>query len=281
MANRPEIRTKQTNPHTKTGKCKIMKYLLIISALLIASCTYKPKATVATNSNMTYKYLFERHSSWLKSLKYIEGSARIMLDSPSYSQNFDATLAVRGKDSLSIAVSGPFGMNVGRFFVAKSRFIFYNEIMNQFYTGNIEDFKGRNFMQFPVEVNQLRSVFVAGDEFKILKKETYTIQKDAYFVKASNGAIYYNIWFDPKTLLIKKLEHYNNSELLYSKEYSQFKEMNGVWFPMLINFVRLSQKEALTIYFNEMKINQTPNPSLFDIKISDNAKQINLSLEEQ
>jgi len=259
-----------------------MKYIIaLLSLILLSSCSYFIKKTVEPDKSISYKYLLEQHAYWQKSINTLNGNARIMLDSPQYSQNFDAQIALSGKDSLFISVSGPFGMNVGKVFIAKSRFIFYNEMMNQFYSGATADFEGRNFMQFPVEINQLRSVFIAKDQFDVLKKENYEILEDAYFIEVANGQLRYKIWFDPTVLLIKKIEYYETETLLFYKEYSRFKQMDDFWFPTLINYVRPGQKEALTIYFNELEINKPIMPELFTIKISDNAKQIDLSLENQ
>ena len=136
-----------------------------------------------------------------------------------------------------------------------------------------------NFLQFPLELTQLRSVFSAQDRFGILKKETYELRDNAFYVKTANGTLNYNIWFDPATLCIKKIEYYDGQQLLFYKEYDQFEEFGGVLFPRRISFVRPEENQGLSIYFTKLELNKPLPDDRFKINISDKAKQIDLSLD--
>ena len=183
-----------------------------------------------------------------------------------------------------ISVTGPLGIRVGKVFISKNRFIFYNQVMNQFYTGKKEDFEGRNFLQFPVEISDLRSLLLAQDRFEILRKEQFTIRDQMYFLSAHNGSNQYKIWFDPAIKLIKRIEYLRDGELLYYKEYDQYQLINDVYFPKVINYVRVvspEERQGLSVLFSELTINVFIQPNVFDINVSDNATQIDLSLENQ
>ena len=80
----------------------------------------------------------------------ISGQSRISIDTEEFSGNFFADILYNENDSLLIDVSGPFGIGVGKMFLGKNRFIFLNQFTNQFYSGDTENFKNRNFLQFPL-----------------------------------------------------------------------------------------------------------------------------------
>ena len=252
--------------------------------IILSSCTTSKKTVVPDLTTVTYRDLLHHNAEWQKSIKNLSGDARLTLDTQQYSGNFNADIALCGNDSLLISVTGPLGIRVGKVFISKNRFIFYNQVMNQFYTGKKEDFTGKNFLQFPVEVTDLRGLLLAQDRFEILKKEQFTIRNQMYFLDAINGSNRYKIWFDPGIKLIKRIEYLSDDELLFYKEYDQFQIVNGVYFPRVISYVRFvnpNERQGLSVYFNSVSINEYILKDVFDINISDNATQIDLSLENK
>jgi hypothetical protein len=157
--------------------------------------------------------------------------------------------------------------------------VFYNQINNQFLKGSKAAFEGRYFLQFPLEITQMRSVFVAQDVFEVLKKKTFTIKDNYYYLEALNGELEYHIWFEPQHLMIKKIEYLEDGQISYYKEYDQFDSIDGVYFPKSINFVRPQSKQGISIYFNDLELNRKLDNKKFRIKIADNAKQIDLSFQ--
>ncbi len=254
-------------------------FFVILITVIMVSCSARKTLKVADLQNITYRDLLENVTAWQESIKTLNGHAQITLDSPEYSGNFSSDILLSGKDSLLISVKGPFGINVGKVFIGAKRFVFYNQVNNQFLKGSKEDFEGRYFLQFPLEITQMRDVFVAQDKFEVLKKKEFTIKDNYYYLEAVNGELEYHIWFEPQHLLIKKIEYIIDGEVNYFKEYDQFSSFNGVYFPKSINFVRPQEKQGVSIYFNDLKINQPVNKNKFRIKIADDAKQIDLSFQ--
>ncbi len=254
-------------------------FIILLITIVMVSCSERKILKTADLQNVTYRDLLENVIAWQKAIKTLDGHAQITLDSPEYSGNFSADILLSGIDSLLISVKGPFGINVGKVFIGAKRFIFYNQVNNQFLKGSKEDFKGRYFLQFPLEITQMRDVFVAQDQFDVLKKKEFSIQDKNYYLEAVNGELEYHIWFEPQNLMIKKIEYIADSRVIYYKEYDQFESFNGIFFPKSINFVRPNEKEGVAIYFNELKINQPVNNNIFRIKVANDAKQIDLSFQ--
>lgn len=263
---------------------KLNIYVILVLIIILSACTASKKTIIPDLTTVTYRDLLQQNSDWQKSIRNLSGNARITLDTQQYSGNFGADVALCGNDSLLISVTGPLGIRVGKVFISENRFIFYNQVMNQFYTGKKEDFEGRNFLQFPVEISDLRGLLLAQDRFEILKKEQFTIRDQKYFLDAKNGSNQYRIWFDPSIRLIKRIEYLRDDELLFFKEYDQYQLINGVYFPKVINYVRVispDERQGLSVYFNDVSINENILQDVFDINVSDNATQIDLSLENK
>ncbi len=248
--------------------------LLLTAIVLFHGCKTQKVFVRSDYPNPTYRQLLSIHEQWQQSLKTFSAKGRITIDSPQFSGNFEGRIFARGNDSLLISVSGFMGTEVGKVFVGKDRFIFYNKYENQFITGHRDDFEQTHFLQFPITLSELREVFLAQDHFTILKKEEFRKTQDGYFLKAKNGSYDYNIWFDGQTLLIRKIEYLKEGQIMYSKEYKRYEEHDGLLFPKLINFVRPQEKQGMSIIYKEINLNRPIPNDIFKIKIGDNAKQI-------
>ncbi len=248
--------------------------LLILIVAALTGCKTQQELLKKRYPNPTYRQLLELHEQWQQSIRFFKGHGRITLDTPQFSGNFEADILARGTDSLLISVSGFLGSQVGKVFVGKKRFIFYNQYQNQFLTGLNEDFETTNFMQFPLSVSELRQVFLARDRFNILKKVRFEKQDGVYYLEARNGHYDYRIWFDDSTLLIKRIEYWREGEMLFFKQYKNFVVKNGFYFPLVINFVRPQLSEGMSIIFNKVEINQPIPDEAFHIKVSDSARQL-------
>lgn len=261
-------------------KLTAIYFLFLIVFLLSSNCTSR-KTVVADLTRVSSRDLLQRNAEWHKSIHTLQGSARITLDTPQYSGNFSADVAFSGNDSVLISLTGPLGMRVGKVFIARNRFIFYNQVMNQFYTGTRNDFRGRNFLQFPMEIDELRKIMLAQNQFDVLIIEQFEIRNQMYYLTASNGKFKYHMWFDPQFELIKKIDYFHDQKLIYSKEYDQFTLINNIPFPKVINFIRPDEEgtQGVSIYFRELAINDVISAERFQIKVSDSAQQIDLSLE--
>ena len=257
---------------------KKLLFILVASLFISTGCSFFSKDFKPDLSKVTYRLLLEHHASWQETIKTLNGNVRLTLDTPQYSGNFMASILVNEPDSMLLTVTGPFGLKLGKVFVSKNRFIFYNQIMSQFYKGSKEDFAGKNFLQFPIEIGQIKDVIIAQDHFDVLSKKLLSIKNNMYYLEAENGNFNYNIWFSPEHHLITKIEYIQDDRIHFYKEYKNFREVNGIYFPHHVNFVKPNEKQGLSIIFTELLVNQYNDPLSYKIKVADNAKQIDLTL---
>jgi hypothetical protein len=245
---------------------------------LFASCS-SPRYILDKNK-VSFTELLRGIEDEQKNLKSLSGKSRISIETPEFSGNFFADILYNDNDSLLINVSGPFGIGVGKMFLGKKRFIFLNQFSNQFYSGDTDYFKNKNFLQFPLKIQEISNFFTGKEIIKNMKIIDYEIDGDLFFIQGKNGSISYNIWINNIAGRIKKIEYLNQKKVILVKEYDKFFKFDNTYFPKHIKLSRPEEKQVVSVYYDRLILNQRILPSEFNIKISDSARQIDLNLTE-
>ena len=256
-----------------------MKYFNLCILLLVGiSCT-KSKFILDTEKVMIHDILDNINRNH-KSLVTLDGRARVTIESEEFNGNFFANIDCNDNDSLLLSIKGPFGIHAGTLFIGRDRFIIYNSITNKFYNGSKTDFENRNFLQFPLKISEIIPIFMGRDVISSMKINKYTIKDGMFFIIAHKNNSTYKIWINHTNGQIYKLEQYRDDTLQYIKEYGSFIRINHLYFPRKISIVRPNEKQAISIYYISVKVNEDIQQEKFIIDISDDAEQIDLSLEE-
>lgn len=210
----------------------------------------------------------------------LSGQSRISIETEEFSGSFFADIFYNNNDSLLIDISGPFGIGIGKMFLGADRFIFLNQFSNQFYSGDTENFKNKNFLQFPLKIHEISNFFTGKEIINNMKIISDDIDDNLFYIHGKNGSINYNIWIDDITGRIKKIEYINQEKVILVKEYDKFFKFGETYFPKHIKLTRPEEKQVVSVYYNQLLLNQKIEPSEFTIKISDSARQIDLNLIE-
>lgn len=253
--------------------------LLLYMALIFTLYTCGSARYTLNKESVTYEELFTQINQDQNKLHSFEGNARISVDSETFSGTFMADIYRNRHDSLLINVEGPFGLDVGKMFIGNNRFIFYNKVDNNFFSGSISEFNNRNFLQFPIKIYEISGVFTARDSLVSMKIEKFTIDKNLFYIQGTNTHVKYEIWIDPHTGHISRIEYIKNGETVLEKEYRDFTKQNDLYFPTKIIIKRPLKKQAMSIYYTHLKLNEKIDNKRFIIRISDNAQQFNVSLQ--
>ncbi len=247
--------------------------LLPIIILLISSCT-SPKIALDTKK-VTINELLDFIDAEQNKITTLQASCRISVDSEEFSGNFFASVYYTHNDSLLLSVSGPFGIQAGTLFIGKDRFIFYNQLTNKFYNGSINDFEDQNFFQFPLKLTELVHIFAAKENLPSMKIADYTIEDDLYLIEAENHENKYTIWIDNSIGRITKITNVRDSKSTTTREYGNFFHSNDLYFPRKINMIRPVKKQAVSVFYTRITLNEVIEPEKFILKISDHAEQMN------
>lgn len=250
----------------------------LLFIFIFVGCT-SPRFVLDTN-NISVSELLNGIETEQDKIYSINGKSRISIETTEYSGSFFADILYNNNDSLLIDISGPFGIGVGKMFLGKERFIFLNQFSNQFYSGETENFKNRNFLQFPLKIHEISNFFIGKELINNMKIINYDVHDDMYYIKGKNSEFNYNIWIDNFTGRIKKIEYINQDKIVLIKEYDKFFKYDDTYFPKHIKLSRPEEKQFVSVYYNKIVLNKEILPSEFMIKISDSARQIDLNLIE-
>ena len=249
-------------------------FSLVIS-IIIAGCA-GPKFALDT-TRVSVKDILKSIENEQNKLVSFESTSRISVDSPEFSGTFFAQIFYLEPDSLLISATGPFGIHAGTLFIGRERFIFHNQINNRFYNGSVAKYKDRNFFQFPLKLSEFMYAFSGKEHLSALKIIEYNIDDDKFFIRAEKADVIYRIWVDNVSGRISKLIATNGDQTLYIKEYGDFININGMFFPRKISITRPEQSQALSVYHTRISLNSKIEKSRFQIQISDRAEQIDYS----
>jgi hypothetical protein len=249
-------------------KCKI----ILIATIFLTACT-NPKLALDTNK-VSFNELLDYIQTEEGRLSTLDASCRISVDSEEFSGNFFANVYYIKNDSLLLSVSGPFGVQAGTLFIGKERFIFYNKMSNKFYNGSVKDFENKNLFQFPLKMKELINIFAAKENLPSMKIEDYKIDDGQYFINATNRNYAYKIWIDNSTGRISKISQHQDDQTLFVREYGDYMSAGNSYFPRKITMVRPEQKQAVSVYYTHLSINEEIDRDNFIINISENAEQL-------
>ena len=247
--------------------------LYLILLLFLSACT-NPKLTLNTEK-ISFNELLDFIDAEQDKIRTLQASCRISVDSEEFSGNFFASVNYTANDSLHISVSGPFGIQGGTLFVGRERFIFFNQITNKFYNGTIADFEDQNFFQVPLKLKELINIFAAKEKLSSMKIKEYKIEQDQYLIESSKQDDHYDIWIDPHVAHITRIEVNTQDENSFKREYSNFVRAADLYFPRKIDMIRAQKKQAVSIFYTQLTLNEEIEPSAFIVKITDTAEQIN------
>jgi hypothetical protein len=246
---------------------------LLLTILFISSCA-NPKIALDTKK-VTINELLDFIDEEQNKVNTLQASCRISVDSEEFSGNFFASVHYTANDSLLIAVSGPFGISAGTLFVGKERFIFYNQLTNKFYNGTIKEFENQNFFQFPLKLNEIVNIFAAKEQLPSMKIIDYDIDADLYLVEAENSEDRYSIWIDNVIGRITRIKKNTKNKSETTREYGNFFKSADFYFPREISMVRPEEKQAISIFYTRVDLNEIIDPAEFMVKIADHAEQMN------
>ena len=230
---------------------RIFSFLTIILFIGCSSSRY-----VLDKEKVTFSDLLNGIETEQNKIYSISGESRISIETSEYSGSFFADVLYNDNDSFLIDISGPFGIGVGKMFLGKERFIFLNQFSNQFYSGETESFKNRNFLQFPLKIHEIPNFFTAKELIDNMKILDYDVDGDLFFVHGKNGDYNYNIWIDNVTGRIQRIEYVNQDKIVLVKEYDKFFKFDDIYFPKHIKLSRPEEKQVVSVYYNRLILNQ-------------------------
>jgi hypothetical protein len=138
-------------------------------------------------------------------------------------------------------------------------------------------YQDQNFFQFPLQLRELINIFAGKEILPSMKISEYKIVDDQYFIKGQNGGDNISIWIDHNTGRIKKITRDRTNRFVVTREYDDFIKSGNLYFPRKIKMVKPDDKQAVSVFYTHLTLNEKLDRENFLINVSDQAEQIYLS----
>jgi hypothetical protein len=221
---------------------------------------------------------FESLESWqsyymktVQQVRTIQSEARISIESSQLATNITIGLIYTAPDTLFLKAEGPFGLDLGKIFIGKDRFILHNQFNNQFFTGSLDDEYYNTFLETDFSFEELKYGLIGRAPQP--EKAVLVNPEQGIFERIVDGRKYrYTV--DIKNGNLKSFEIEERGLIIFQQEYLNYTKVSGVQFPRFIKILLPQKKEMVAIYHKNIKINERVEKHRYSIEISPKTKQI-------
>lgn len=225
-----------------------MKYLFILFAILIIVSCAGVKTTKDINP-LTIK----------KGMRHLNLKGNFSTTFPGLQQSLQFSLKLAEKDSLKFEVFGPMGMIVGRLFATPNRFLFYNVITSEAFTGTPSAKNLNLAMNLPLSysdfVSFLRCEPAQAIETFVLDS-SYSSDGKVLFMSVQKGFVDYVLVRQEDNHIVQQQRKLVDGKVLLNVFYDEYNAYDGfnIASSIKFNFPKLSG----TVFVNNsnVKINE-------------------------
>jgi Domain of unknown function (DUF4292) len=227
-----------------------------------------PEAKFTTLSQ--WPSFYQQNHLRLQSLK---SEARISLESPSLATTITVAVIFAAPDTLFLQAEGFLGMDLGKIFIGKDRFIFYNQFNNQFLAGSLDDPHYSTFLETNLTFRQLKNAFLGFaplpeqltliDEEQGLFSSQVDLQESRYKVNRQDGTLEW-------------MEYYQDGQMILKQEFKSYASYKGLFFPRITRLMLPQRKEMVAILHKNIKINEAIDTNSYFIEIGPKTRQLTI-----
>lgn len=244
------------------------------SCLLVVfylSCT---PPTLVKPARLEYTNLSDWPSAYrhnFENLTTLQGQARISVESPDGAMNFDINVIYVAPDTLFMSAEGPFGIDLGKIFMGKNRFIIFNQFNNQFFSGDLDEDYYNTFLQTDLSLRQIKYAFLG---YVPLPPNFQLVDEQHGIFAALVDGKKWRVAVDLPSGALQNLKISENNQIILNEELQDYRTFNGIVFPKIIRLTVPDKKEMVAIFYKNFKINEKVNKDSYHIEIGPKTKQL-------
>ncbi len=197
--------------------------------------------------------------------------ARLVVDAPQQSGQFNATVRQRRNDSLYMSISPGFGVEAARMLVTADSFFVYDRINQRLAYGSVEAAQRRIPLPIANEAVFENMMGILAPNLSV----AWQVEADDeyYYLTDASGQRTYTI--DPSIWrVIRYEERTPDGDLNEVREFAEYRAVGGVTLPRRLTLQRPNDDASASLYYEEITLNP---PSLsFDLRVGDNVQRVPL-----
>ncbi len=243
--------------------CIVSRAVIVFLLSCFLSCAPRPAVLSLDPEKISAASLIGLVRSAGARLQSMTGRGSVTYESPETSGSAFFSVTLKKPDSLLVRLEGPFGINVGTFFLSRERYLMYNSMENKVITGDPATGTMRAVIPFDVTQDQLLDVFsgtfpITGDPGTA---HNYSMDAERVHLELQSGDDVCEYWIDPYSLSVRRYERKDRQgRLIASAEADALTEQDGVYAARRINITFPLQDRRLSVYYTTLSLNE-PNPS--------------------
>lgn len=233
-----------------------------------AGSNVQPFVTTVDEWPVAYKTNFEQIQS-------LAGKARLTIESPDFSGNVSISSYWVNPNVLFLQAEGPFGLDVGKIYIGSNRFLIYNQYTNHFSSGSVADPYLNRFLQTDFTLSEIKFSVLG----HALQPEVPIRLVDAQHgvFEARDGGLSYRYVVNPRSGLLETCEVSRNSRVFLRQQFKNYRVVGGIYVPGIVQMTMPAQKQRISIFYNELELNQPIDPKVYTIEVASKVEQLNLN----
>ncbi len=250
---------------------------VVTLALLLVSVSCAPKraAVLLDTRAVDVHTLIRLMDSGQQKLHSMVGEGSVTFDSPEAAGTAAFDLTLKKPDSLLVRFEGPFGIDVGTFFLSRSKYVMYNSLENVVVTGTPESRSLRAVIPFDLTYEQILSAFagivtVPPDTGGVVR---YAVENDRFFLSMKCGDRLCDYWIDPEHRLVTMYRVQDaDGRVVLEARTSGVTQQDSVSAPQRIRVSFPEQHRQISISYTSLTLNTTDLS--FDFTVPSSARTI-------
>jgi hypothetical protein len=192
-------------------------------------------------------------------LRTLRGRGSLTFESPEMTGSAAFDVSLRKPDSLLLALEGPFGIQVGTFFLSHDRFFLYNSLQNTVRSGSPTSASLASFIPVALTPDQVIAAFSGTFPLPSGEPESMKREGNCYLQQYRVESRRQYFWIEEESLIIRKFRIDDaDGSVLVEGETSGTIERDGVRIPRRMSITLPGQDRRLAIAFSSAELN-TPN----------------------
>ncbi len=243
--------------------------------LVWSGCSvWKAKPVIAPDENRLENILamIRHHDARLDRLK---GRGRMVIDLPEQSMTLDAHVIVDRPDTFYIRLEALFGLDVGWLFVVKDKYTFYSPMQNTWASGSTDSLRMGPLPDFFIDSHAVLGAFAGLALVNNLENMHITREGKDLILSGTTELGAQKHWVDRGRGIIIRSEQYDTTgQVLVRTSYERFSKLNGVFVPRTIRLQRPGQRQGVTMFYEQLQVNEKLSAKDIKIKIPRNARRV-------
>ncbi len=238
-----------------------LRLVCLLAAAITFSCSPRRSDMSVLPRPLPPLLLLEEVAKRTTEVRTVAGRGNLTFDSPEIAGSAFFRSSLKRPDSLLVKLQGPFGMDVGTFFLSHKRYVVYNAIDNIVQSGDPSSTSIRSLIPFDLSPEDLVSVF--GGLFP-LPRDTAGVQVagvdgELTRLTAGCGGGECEYWIDTDRLAVTRVRRKDAAgNVLVDMEAIDFKEFDGITLPRQVRLDLPAASRNVSVFYTTLTPNGEP-----------------------